>query len=45
VCGYNSAPAWLRSYSYDVMCPKCKTQLLIYTVNDEIYLREKPTYF
>ena len=49
VCRYNS-PIWANILvdnpgAYDVACPKCKTELLIYKVKSEIYLREKPTYF
>ena len=50
VCRYNAGPIWTNILvrnpgAYDVACPKCKTELLIYKVNSEIYLREKPTYF
>jgi len=50
VCRYNVGPIWANTLvdnpsAYDVTCPKCKTELLIYKVNSEIYLREKPTYF
>jgi len=50
VCRYNAAPVWLNIFitkpdAYDVTCPKCKSELLIYNINDKIYLKAKPSYF
>jgi len=49
VCGF-SAAVWVSGLidnpePYDATCPECKTELLIYRVRREIYLREKSTYF